>query len=96
MRHAWVCALVDRLAERTGVAFDVARAHDPSGYVRTRDTARLLEFQAAFLSQVAIQILELMRSGHSAIALGMPTTLCSDGFSTSIESARMSPSTMRS
>jgi len=77
--HDWVCGLVDRLAERTGVPFDVASAHDPSGYVRSRDLATLLRYQHAFLAEVASQVLELARTGHSKIALGLPDDVTFEG-----------------
>lgn len=77
--HAWVCELVDRLAERTDVPWDVAGAHDPSGYVRSRELEALLRYQHAFLAEVASQVLELSRTGHSKIALGMPDDVTFEG-----------------
>jgi hypothetical protein len=70
--HAWVVDLVDHLERHTGVGFDRAGARDPSGFVRTRDVGALLHFQSVYLSEVARRILELLESGHSSIALGMP------------------------
>lgn len=70
--HAWVVDLIGRLEQRTGAPFDRERAHDSSGYVRTRDVEALLRFQAGYLSEVSGKILELLGGGHSSIALGMP------------------------
>lgn len=77
--HDWVCGLVDRLAERTGVPFDVEGARDPSGYVQRRDVERLLRYQRAFLAEVASQVLELARTGHSKIAIGLPDDVTFEG-----------------
>lgn len=70
--HAWVVELIDQLEQRTGAPFDRKNARDPSHYVRTRDVGALLRFQASYLSEVSRRILELLESGHSSIALGMP------------------------
>ncbi len=64
--------LVARLEQRTGAPFDREHAHDESGYVRTKDVEALLSHQAAYLSGISAKILELLGSGHSSIALGMP------------------------
>lgn len=74
--HAWLVALIGRIEERTSAPFDRKNARDASDFVRTGDVAALLRFQAAYLSEVAGKILELLgpahASNHSSIALGMP------------------------
>lgn len=77
--HAWACELADRIAARTGGRWDPQSTQDPSGYVSTRDEATLLRYQTAFLAEVASQVLELARTGHTNIALGMPDDVSFDG-----------------
>lgn len=75
--HAFVVELARALEEH--VAWDWARAEDPSGYAQSSDAAALEAYAAGWLGGVARDALALVDSGARGLSLALPADVLFEG-----------------